>query len=184
MKLLEKSNKINDDLDHISFDSKKALLSNKILMSETCMDQQQQQQQAYDANNNNLLMNLSDNFQFDSFHQTNAEVDPQDAQIATKYLELICNSQSPANMKLAQQILPQLTLPQLSHLNTLTESLTNATSSALNSPKADQANANSSYYSQFSRKDKNPNNMSKMNYSRLASSSQVNLKLNFWRIEF
>jgi len=30
MKLLEESNKINDDLDHVSFDSKKSLLSAKL----------------------------------------------------------------------------------------------------------------------------------------------------------
>ncbi len=167
MKLLEESNKINDDLDHVSFDSKKSLLSAK-LSSQLNESKDESSNHSSSASTMpsfvapNTVFELNTSYDEDqNEYQNNIgeaklsdEQDQHDVQVASKYLELICNnSQSPAHMKLAQQLLPTLTLPQISHLNTLTESLllsgtdTN-NSSSLASPKTDASN-NSFYYSQF-----------------------------------
>ena len=62
MKLLEQSSQINDDLDHVSFDKKKALFRN----------QHDNLDQLYDHNNNHLLLNninLPRNCQLDEVNQ-------------------------------------------------------------------------------------------------------------------
>lgn len=192
MKLLEQSNRINDDLDHVSFDKKKALLCSKILNENI--------DAFYDKNNNSLLMNNihaangMNDYQLDpNYDEINTNLDNnniyagendyfvnenvgenfagcKETQLAAKYFDLICNNnqQSPGNLNLAQ-----IRLPHLPHLNNF-DSFSNGSSSALASPKQEANNTNSFYYG-AEQKDKqylNGSAMGKMSYSKLTSTTQ------------
>ena len=159
MKLLEKSNRINDDLDHISFDKKKAMLCNKFLQEKN-LDSFSEAKN--DRSMNQLLMNqfygtFDENNNYDIEENMS---DYQDPQLAAKCFDLVNSSseQTTAELNLAT-----LTLPQLNHLH---ETFTNGNSSNLASPKQD----NSFCY----QKDTNQTqNNSKMSYNRLSSVTQV-----------
>lgn len=162
MKLLEKSNRINDDLDHVSFDKKKAMLCNKFLQEKNLDSFGEYRND--NRNINNLLMNQF----YGTFDENNNNyeieenlADYQDSQLAAKCFDLVNSSSETTTADLN---LATLTLPQLNQFHETFNS--NGHSSAMASPKQD-----SSFYYQ---KDMNQcQNAAKLSYSRLPNLAQT-----------
>lgn len=162
MKLLEKSNRINDDLDHVSFDKKKAMLCNRFLQEKNLDSFGEYRND--NRNINNLLMNQF----YGTFDENNNNyeieqnlADYQDSQLAAKCFDLVNSSSETTTADLN---LATLTLPQLNQFHETFSS--NGHSSAMASPKQD-----SSFYCQ---KEMNQcQNASKLSYSRLPNLAQT-----------
>lgn len=153
MKLLEESNRINGDLDHVSFDKQKALFCNKIAQENLDVFYENGSSDNMFINNMQLKLNGTydeNNNTYDCVNYSNDVDDDlsgyQDSNLAAHIL-----ASEQANMELN---LATLTLPQL---NNLTDTLSNANSSALASPRQDVMASNQ----------KQCLNSSKLSYTKL-----------------
>lgn len=170
MKLLEKSNRINDDLDHVSFDKKKkAMLCNKFLHEKNLNSVADINRNGNNKNVNNLLMNQF----YGTFDENNNNydieenfADYQDSQLAAKCFDLVNSSSETTTADLN---LATLTLPQLNHFHEAFTS--NGHSSAMASPKQQD---NSFYYQKdMMDQQQQQQNASKLSYSHLPNLAQV-----------